>query len=380
MSKTYRGIDVSYFQGNINWNAVKNSGIDFVIIRAGYGRLISQKDKKFEEYYAGAKAAGLMVGAYWYSYAMSAAEARIEADCFLQAVKGKTFDYPLFYDVEEGKQRGIVNTIIPAFLDKVKAAGYYVGLYTFLDMSKAISAQIKNKYDVWIAHVGVNRTSYTGHTMWQYSWTAKVPGIYGDVDADYCYVDYPAKINGVQPAAEQPEEPKPAQQPVVKDDNVLQLNNTPLYSSASAKNPSGKKTGTFYRYDDKVVNGRIRITNSAANVGKNPIGNYVTGWIDNPTTVAAPAPVVQETKKEEPTPAPAPTVTIREGQKVELSGVSLYTSSTAKNPSSKKTGTYFIYDGKVLNGRIRITNSSSNVGKTPVGNYVTGWVNESDIK
>ena len=96
--------------------------------------------------------------------------------------------------------------------------------------------------------------------------------------------------------------------------------------------------------------------------------------------MAAPSPVVQEAKKEEPTPAPAPTTTIREGQKVELSGVSLYTSSTAKNPSGKKTGTYFIYDGKVLNGRIRITNSSSNVGKTPVGNYVTGWVNESDIK
>lgn len=373
MSKTYRGIDVSYFQGDINWNAVKASGVDFVIIRAGYGRLASQKDLRFEEYYAGAKAAGLMVGTYWYSYAMSAEEARIEADVFLQAIKGKTFDYPLFYDVEEGKQRGIVNEIIPAFLERVKSAGYYVGLYTFLDMSNAISTQIKNKYDVWIAHIGVNKTSYTGHTMWQYSWTLRVPGINGDVDGDYCYVDYPAKINGTKPAEEpKNEDTKPV--PQSTDTNALQLNNTPLYSSSTAKYPSGTKTGTFYRYDDKVMNGRIRITNSAANVGKTPVGNYVTGWIDNPTTPVTTAPV-QEAKKEEET---KPTITA--GQKVNLSGVALYTSSTAKNPSGKKSGTFYLYDSKVINGRIRITNSSGNVGKTPIGNYVTGWINVSDIK
>ena len=377
----YRGIDVSYYQGNINWNAVKQSGIDFVIIRAGYGRLISQKDVKFEEYYAGAKAAGLMVGTYWYSYAMSAAEARIEADCFLQAIKGKTFDYPLFYDVEEKNQRGIVNEIIPAFLEKVKAAGYYVGLYTFYDMSKAVSAQIKNTYDVWIAHTGVNKTPYTGHTMWQYSWTLKVPGIpnsYIDgVDGDYCYVDYPAKIKGAKSVVEQPkEEPKPVQQPTqapTANPNLLHLNNTPLYTSSTAKNASGTKTGTFYKYDDKVVNGRIRITNSAANVGKVPIGNYVTGWIDAPTSTVAP---VQEAKKEETASAPA----ISAGRKVNLSSVDLFTSSTAKNPSGKKSGTFYLYDNKVLNGRIRITNTPGNVGRTPIGNYVTGWISASDVK
>lgn len=377
----YKGIDVSYFQGNINWNAVKQSGIDFVIIRAGYGRLISQKDVKFEEYYAGAKAAGLMVGTYWYSYALSAAEARIEADCFLQAIKGKTFDYPLFYDVEEKNQRGIVNEIIPAFLEKVKAAGYYVGLYTFYNMSQAVSTQIKNTYDVWIAHTGVNKTPYTGHTMWQYSWTLKVPGIpnsYIDgVDGDYCYVDYPAKIKGAKSVAEQPkEEPKPVQQPTqapTTNPNLLHLNNTPLYTSSTAKNASGTKTGTFYKYDDKVVNGRIRITNSAANVGKTPIGNYVTGWIDASTSTAAP---VQEAKKEETTSAPA----ISAGQKVNLSSVDLFTSSTAKNPSGKKSGTFYLYDNKVLNGRIRITNTPGNVGRTPIGNYVTGWISVSNVK
>ena len=286
MSKQYKGIDVSFYQGNVNWTAVKNSGIDFVIIRAGYGRFISQKDPKFEEYYAGAKAAGLKVGTYWYSYARSAAEALIEADVFLKCIQGKEFDYPAFYDVEETYQRGsIANAIIPAFLEKVKSAGYYVGLYTFYDFSNSINTSIKNKYDMWIAHVDVNSTPYKGHTIWQYSWTAQVPGINcpKGVDADYCYVDYPSIIKGAN-SNSTPEKPqevaKPVEQPTTTDSNVLQLNNTPLYSSSTAKTASGTKTGTFYRYDNAVLNGRIRITNSAANVGKTPIGNYVTGWID----------------------------------------------------------------------------------------------------
>lgn len=380
MSKQYKGIDVSFYQGNVNWTAVKNSGIDFVIIRAGYGRFISQKDPKFEEYYAGAKAAGLKVGTYWYSYARSAAEALIEADVFLKCIQGKEFDYPAFYDVEEAYQRGsIANAIIPAFLEKVKSAGYYVGLYTFYDFSMSIDASIKNKYDMWIAHVGVNSTPYKGHTIWQYSWTAQVPGINcpKGVDADYCYVDYPSIIKGTNsnPVTEKPQEvAKPVEQPTTTDSNVLQLNNTPLYSSSTAKTASGTKTGTFYRYDNAVLNGRIRITNSAANVGKTPMGNYVTGWIDNPagSTVAA-------TPKTEAAPVAAAPAPITAGQKVVLNNVDLYSSSTAKKVVTKKSGTFYLYDTKVLNGRIRITNSAANVGKTPIGNYVTGWIDKSSI-
>lgn len=366
----YKGIDVSYFQGDIDWNAVKKSGIDFVIIRAGYGRLISQKDEKFEEYYAGAKAAGLMIGTYWFSYALSAAEARIEADCFLEAIKGKTFDYPLFYDVEVENQIGVVNEIIPAFLEKIKAVGYYVGLYTYYSMSKSISDQIKNTYDVWIAHTGVDKTPYTGHTMWQYSWDLRNPGIPSSyihgLDGNYCYVDYPAKIKGVK-TEQSKDDTKLAQTPNVNQ-NIIQLNNTPLYTSATAKNASGTKTGTFYRYDDNVVNGRIRITNSAANVGKTPVGNYVTGWID---AHVAGSTSIQESKKE---------VNIIAGLKVNLSGVDLYTSATSKSPSGKKSGTFYLYDDKVTNGRIRITNTLNNVGKTPIGNYVTGWISASNVK
>ena len=99
-----KGIDVSVHNGKIDWQKVRAAGIDFAILRAGYGRLASQRDNRFKENYAGAKAAGIPVGAYWYSYAMSEDEARLEADVFLSVIKGKQFEFPVYYDVEEKKQ------------------------------------------------------------------------------------------------------------------------------------------------------------------------------------------------------------------------------------------------------------------------------------
>ena len=83
-----KGIDVSVHNGNIDWNRVKSAGIDFAILRADYGRLASQKDERFEQNYSGAKAAGVPVGAYWYSYAMTPEEAELEAEVFLSVIKG----------------------------------------------------------------------------------------------------------------------------------------------------------------------------------------------------------------------------------------------------------------------------------------------------
>lgn len=87
-----KGIDVSKHNGNIDWNAVKQSGkVDFAILRAGYGKSISQKDAQFEANYRDAKAQGIPVGAYWYSYAITPSEAEAEARTFLQAIAGKQY-------------------------------------------------------------------------------------------------------------------------------------------------------------------------------------------------------------------------------------------------------------------------------------------------
>ena len=196
-----KGIDVSVHNGNIDWQKVKNAGIDFAILRAGYGRLVSQKDERFEQNYSGAKAAGVPVGAYWYSYAMSEDEARLEADVFLSVIKGKQFEMPVYFDLEEKKQFDLgkeqVSAIMRAFLKKVESAGYFVGLYgSASSLTTHTADDIKSWYTIWLAH-WVGKTNYSGaYGIWQHSEKGRVDGINGNVDLDICYKDFPTIIKG----------------------------------------------------------------------------------------------------------------------------------------------------------------------------------------
>ena len=127
-----KGIDVSTWQGNIDFAKVKASGIDFVIIRAGYGREITQKDNCFERNYENAKAAGLDVGAYWYSYADSTEDAVREAKACMEVIKGKKFEYPIYFDLEEQSQfakgKNFCDSVIKAFCGELEKNGYKAGL------------------------------------------------------------------------------------------------------------------------------------------------------------------------------------------------------------------------------------------------------------
>lgn len=218
-----KGIDVSQWQGDINWGAVK---ADFAILRAGYGRVKSQIDTKFEQNYRNAKAVGMPLGAYWYSYAMSADEAREEAKVFIDIIKGKQFEYPVYFDVEEAKTlalgRDRVSDIINAFLEEMEKAGYFAGLYMSASpLTTHTTDFVKKRFAIWVANYGVSKPSYSGqYGMWQYSSTGRVGGINGNVDMNECYVDYPKMIkesgkNGfekpkpeVKPVEPKPEEPK----------------------------------------------------------------------------------------------------------------------------------------------------------------------------
>ena len=194
-----KGIDVSVHNGSIDWQKVKNAGIQFAILRAGYGRELSQKDARFEENYKNAKAAGIPVGAYWYSYAMSEDEARLEADVFLSVIKGKQFEMPVYFDLEEKKQFDLgkekVSAIMRAFLERVESAGYFVGLYGSASSLKTHTADdIKSRYTIWLAH-WTDQTNYSGaYALWQYSDKGSVSGISSNVDLDIAYVDFPAII------------------------------------------------------------------------------------------------------------------------------------------------------------------------------------------
>lgn len=190
------GIDVSRWQETIDWNQVKASGMDFAIIRAGYGRLVEQEDGNFRVNIQGAKAAGLNCGVYWYSYALTPEDAIVEAQACLSVIKGYKFEYPIFFDIEESSQRALgkdtVSAIINAFCSTVESQGYYVGIYSCKSfLVDCVNTDILNRYDVWIAQWN-NEVTYTGpYGIWQYTSEGMVNGINGRVDLNISYKNYP---------------------------------------------------------------------------------------------------------------------------------------------------------------------------------------------
>lgn len=194
-----KGIDVSKWQGRIDWQRVKASGIEFAIIRAGYGSSANQKDSFFERNYLGAKTAGLHVGAYWYSYANSFREATEEAKAFQRVIAGKQFDMPVYFDMEEKDQleagRDFCSGLIRTFCSEMEKAGYFVGFYTSASYAKTlVSPEILSRYTFWCAK-WAKSCSYQGRCgIWQYSSKGRVHGISGDVDLDRCYQDFPKII------------------------------------------------------------------------------------------------------------------------------------------------------------------------------------------
>lgn len=181
-------IDVSYCQTGVDYNKVKNSGIDAVIIRAGFGKETYQKDSEFETHYRNAKKAGLAVGVYWYSYAYSVAEAKQEAKVCLACIKGKTLELPVYYDLEESGQTRLgmsaLTNIAIAFCDAIKSGGYRAGVYSnlnwlnnYLDYEK-----LRNKYSIWLAQWSSSPSKACD--IWQNADNGRINGINGNVDTD----------------------------------------------------------------------------------------------------------------------------------------------------------------------------------------------------
>ena len=191
------GIDVSSHNGVINWSEVKASGVDFAIIRAGYGRLAVQADQNFIYNYNSAKLNGIHVGAYWYSYATTPKEAVEEAKACIQVLGGRMFNYPIYYDVEEksvlatGKNN--VSNMIKAFCKTLEDHGYYAGVYTSASVAKThLTEDIAKNYTMWIAHWGVSKPGFDIWDVWQKSEKGACGGIKGHVDLDFSNKDFPA--------------------------------------------------------------------------------------------------------------------------------------------------------------------------------------------
>ena len=181
-------IDVSYCQTGVDYNKVKNSGIDAVIIRAGFGKETYQKDSEFETHYKNAKKAGLAVGVYWYSYAYSVAEAKQEAKVCLACIKGKTLELPVYYDLEESGQTRLgmsaLTNIAIAFCEAIKSGGYRAGVYANLNwLNNYIDYEkLRSKYSIWLAQWSSNPSKSCD--IWQNADNGRISGISGNVDTD----------------------------------------------------------------------------------------------------------------------------------------------------------------------------------------------------
>ena len=191
------GIDISYHNGEIDFSKIK-SKVDFIIMRSGYGKKTNDsKEIKFDIYYNEAKKYNIPIGTYWYCYAKTTEEALLEAKTFLNKVKGKQFEFPVYYDVEEkctfetGKEN--VNNIIKTFLGEIEKHGYYCGLYCSYNILQGIiSDEIKDKYEIWIANWGVEKPFYERKWgIWQYTSKGHLDGIESEyVDLDTAIIDY----------------------------------------------------------------------------------------------------------------------------------------------------------------------------------------------
>lgn len=184
------GIDISKWNGGIDFNKVKSAGVKFVIIRAGFG--VNGIDRLFKANYTAAKEAGLKIGVYWYSYAKTKAELQNEIYAFLNAIKGMKFEMPVYWDIEEKWVINNINYVIPTVCSALEKAGYFAGYYTSASVNASVSNENKKRFTSWIAHWGKKAGTYK--PLHQYTCTGEISGITGNVDLDFCSVNFPAII------------------------------------------------------------------------------------------------------------------------------------------------------------------------------------------
>ena len=190
ISCEHYGIDVSTWQGDIDWPTVAENNY-FAIIRAGYGN--GNEDNYFEQNYSGAKDAGVRVGAYWYAYATSTDDAANEAYGCVSVLSGKSFEWPIYYDIEEQDifDAGVASDIARTFCGILEDSGYYCGVYSSKSaLETYFDDDVRSSYTIWLAQWDVPSPTYEGsYDIWQYT-VGSTPGVSGDCDLDVGYFDF----------------------------------------------------------------------------------------------------------------------------------------------------------------------------------------------
>ena len=185
-------LDISTWQGYVDFNKVKSAGYNYVILRAGFGRENSQKDNTFERNYANAKAAGIKVGVYWFSYSTSPSDAYREANACLYCLNGKRIDMPVYYDLEYQPAMSMSNSnytqMALNFCSTIKKAGYKSGVYS----SASVYGYLLNRQTLINNGVSIWNAQWSSYCsvpcdIWQYSEKGQVNGISASVDMNYIH-------------------------------------------------------------------------------------------------------------------------------------------------------------------------------------------------
>lgn len=261
-----KGIDISEYQKGISLTKMKASGISFAILRAGFTGYNTGtqkvKDKCFETFYSEAKKVGLPVGAYWFSCANTSAKGKAEAEyMYLNCLKGKKFEYPIYIDVEDNHwqakdRKGVTDAII-AFCEYLEERGYFVGIYASDSWFKTkMELPRLTQYDKWLAYWTVAKptTSYT-YGLWQNTSNGSVQGWSGRLDMNQAFKDYPsiitmAGLNGYK--AE-----KPIEKPKEEKKNVAEIAQEVLegkWGNGNARKQALIKAGYDYTAVQTKVN------------------------------------------------------------------------------------------------------------------------------
>lgn len=264
---TKKGIDVSYHQGVIDWNKVKKAGIEFAILRIGYGMYDNQKDKQFEANYTNARANDIPVGVYTYSYAKTVAEAEKEAECVIKWLNGRHLDLPVYFDLEDKSQTNLgkntLNEMCKAFCNKIEKAGYWAGIYTNKYWATGLidGADLGSRYTYWIAQYNKECTYKGPYAMWQNSSSGKVDGINGNVDMNYLYSD----LGGSQGSASVSVS-KPVNSTKKSNETVANEVINGLWGNNPERKTKLTNAGYDYNNIQKIVNQKVGKTTTASSV------------------------------------------------------------------------------------------------------------------
>ena len=248
-----KGLDVSEFQGIIDWEQVKAAGYQFAMLRAGYG--FNTVDAQFHRNASECNRIGLPIGAYWFCYAVSPETAASEADGCLNTISSHRLDYPICYDIEQASvdyaigqgvniTPSLATEIVKTFCNRIETNGYYAMYYSNKNfLNTYLPADLSQKYALWYAYY-TSQFDGTDCGIWQYTNQGNIPGISGNVDLDDGFIDYASVIKeaGLNHLGGNAPSPDPSPSPSPSPDYV-----TYVIQSGDTLSGIAQRFGTTYQ-------------------------------------------------------------------------------------------------------------------------------------